>query len=64
MNDKEPKPTIYVVKLNMGHAALQQFMAEFNEMQAELAEDMLAATELSDARRELARIMEASRNVK
>ena len=64
MNDKEPKPTIYVVKLNMDHTALQQFMSEFNEMQAELAEDMLAATELSDARRELARIMEASRNVK
>lgn len=61
MNDKDSLPKIYVVKVNMGPSQLQQFMADFNAMQEELAEDMLAATELTEARTEIARIMEASR---
>lgn len=61
MNDKDSLPKIYVVKVNMDHTALRQFMSEFNAMQEELAEDMLAATELTEARTEIARIMEASR---
>lgn len=64
MNDKDSLPKIYVVKVNMGPAQLQQFMADFNAMQEELAEDMLAATELTEARTEIARIMEASRGVR
>ena len=64
MNDKDSLPKIYVVKVNMDPRALGQFMADFNAMQEELAEDMLAATEMTEARTEIARIMEASRGVR
>lgn len=64
MNEKDKNPNIYVMRVNMTPDALKQFMDEFNAMQEELAEDILAATELTEARYEIARIMEASRGVR
>ena len=44
-------------KVYFSGAALEVFMEEFNAMQETLAADMLEATELSEARAVLARIM-------
>jgi hypothetical protein len=44
-------------KVYLSGSDLECFMAEFNAMQETLADDMLAATELSEARAVLARIM-------